>query len=103
MTLCAAVAAGVRSIVWCKACQHQSEPDPAEMATRCTAEMPVLEWHKRLVCSRCGGREIDFVLTGASEAVRVGYRLTVWAFASTGARPISSATSLSCHTRTWSR
>ena len=29
-------AAGVRLIVWCKECQHQVEPDPAEMPV-CTA------------------------------------------------------------------
>jgi hypothetical protein len=32
MTLGAA--ARVRLIVWCKECQHQVEPDPAEMAAR---------------------------------------------------------------------
>jgi hypothetical protein len=31
MTLGAAAAAGVRLVVWCKTCQHQVEPDPAEM------------------------------------------------------------------------
>jgi hypothetical protein len=30
-------AAQVRLIVWCKACQHQVEPDPAEMAARYAA------------------------------------------------------------------
>jgi hypothetical protein len=40
----------VRSIVWCK----EVEPDPAEMAARCGRRDPVLEWRKRLVCSRCG-------------------------------------------------
>jgi hypothetical protein len=33
MTLGVTAAAGVRLIVWCKECQHQVEPDPAEMAT----------------------------------------------------------------------
>jgi hypothetical protein len=32
MTLENAAAAHVRLIVWCKACGHQVEPDPAEMA-----------------------------------------------------------------------
>jgi hypothetical protein len=31
-------------IVWCKACGHQLEPDPAEMATRYGADTPVLDW-----------------------------------------------------------
>jgi hypothetical protein len=34
MTLGIAAAAGVRLIVWCKSCQHQVEPDPAEMPAR---------------------------------------------------------------------
>jgi hypothetical protein len=54
----------MRLIVWCQACQHQVEPDPAEMARRYGAEMPVLEWRKRLVCAQCGGRQVDMVVTG---------------------------------------
>ena len=34
MTLGDAAAAQVRLIIWCKECQHQVEPDPAEMAQR---------------------------------------------------------------------
>jgi len=34
MTLGNAARAGVRLIVWCKTCQHQIEPDPAEQAHR---------------------------------------------------------------------
>jgi hypothetical protein len=43
MTLGAAAAAQVRLIVWCKSCQHQVEPDPAEMAARYGADTSVLE------------------------------------------------------------
>ena len=50
MTLGDAAAAQVRLIVWCKDCQHQVEPDPAEMAARYGAETPVLDWRERLVC-----------------------------------------------------
>jgi hypothetical protein len=32
MTLGNAAAVKVRLIVWCKACNHQVDPDPAEMA-----------------------------------------------------------------------
>ena len=64
MTLGAAAAAGVRLIVWCKACQHQVEPDPAEMATRYGAGTSVLDWREKLVCSKCGGRQADMVVTG---------------------------------------
>jgi len=34
MTLGNAAAARVRSIVWCKACQHQVEPDPGRSPKR---------------------------------------------------------------------
>jgi hypothetical protein len=64
MTLGAAAAAGVRLIVWCKECRHRVEPNPAEMAARYGAETPVLDWRERLVCSRCGSRQVDMVLTG---------------------------------------
>jgi hypothetical protein len=39
MTLGAAAAARVQLIVWCGDCQHQIEPDPAEMAERYGAEL----------------------------------------------------------------
>jgi hypothetical protein len=63
-TLGSTAAAGVRIITWCKACGHQTEPGAAEMAERYGAEVPVLDWKDRLRCSRCGGRDIDMVLTG---------------------------------------
>jgi hypothetical protein len=50
-------------IVWCKACRHQVEPDPAEMAARYGAETPVPDWRERLVCSKCGSRQVDLVAT----------------------------------------
>jgi hypothetical protein len=64
MTLGNAANAKVRLIVWCKACGHQVEPDPTEMVARYGADTPVLDWHDRLVCSRCGGRNIDMVVSG---------------------------------------
>jgi Zn finger protein HypA/HybF involved in hydrogenase expression len=64
MTLGNAAAAHVRLIVWCLDCRHQVEPDPADMADRYGAETTVPEWHKRLVCSRCGSRRVDMVVTG---------------------------------------
>jgi hypothetical protein len=65
MTLGAAAAAGVRLFIWCKACQHQVEPpNPAEMAARYGAETPVLDWSERLVCSKCGARQLDFFVGG---------------------------------------
>ena len=64
MTLGNAAAARVRLIVRCKACGHRAEPDPAEMAQRYGAETTVPEWRGRLVCSQCGSRNIDMVVTG---------------------------------------
>ena len=61
MTLGNAAAARVRLIVWCKGCQRQIEPDPAEMAQRYGAETPVPYWRERLVCSRCSSRQVDMV------------------------------------------
>jgi hypothetical protein len=40
------------------------EPDPAEMTARYGADTPVRGWHKRLVCSRCGGREGGSIRAG---------------------------------------
>ena len=65
MTLGKAAAAQVRLIVWCKSCQHQVEPDPAEMAVKYGADTSVLDWRERLVCSLCGGRQADMVVTGS--------------------------------------
>ena len=46
MTLGNAAAARVRLIVWCRACQHQVEPDPAEHARRYGAETSILAMEK---------------------------------------------------------
>jgi hypothetical protein len=64
MTLGVAAAAGVRLIVWCKECQHQVEPDPAEQAQRYGEGTPIPDWRGRLVCSECGSQEVDMVVTG---------------------------------------
>jgi hypothetical protein len=63
-TLGSTAAAGARIIVWCRDCRHQVEPDAAELVQRYGADTSVQDWHKRLICSHFGGREIDFVLTG---------------------------------------
>jgi hypothetical protein len=63
-TLGGTAAAGVRLIVWCRGCQHQVEPHPADQAQRYGAEMTVPDWRERLICSKCGSREIDMVVTG---------------------------------------
>jgi hypothetical protein len=45
-------------------CNHQVEPDPAEMAARYGAETTVIDWGERLVCFRCGSRTVKMVVTG---------------------------------------
>ena len=69
MTLGAAAAAQVRLIVWCKSCRHRVEPDPAEMAARYGADTTVLDWREKLVCSRCGGRQADMVVSGTKRQI----------------------------------
>jgi hypothetical protein len=64
MTLGNAANAKVRLIVWCKTCAHQVEPDLVEMVARYGADVPVLDWRDRLVCSGCGSRAVDMVVTG---------------------------------------
>ena len=65
LTLGGAAAARVRLVVWCRDCQHQVEPDPAEMAERHDAETTVPDWRRRLVCGNCCSKQIDFVATAA--------------------------------------
>jgi hypothetical protein len=51
MTLGNAAAARVRLIVWCRNCGREVAPDPDQMAKQCGAEMSVLDWRERLLCS----------------------------------------------------
>jgi hypothetical protein len=37
---------------------------PAEMAERYGPDIPVPDWRERLVCSHCGSRDTDMVVTG---------------------------------------
>ena len=63
-TLGSSAAAQVQLIVWCRDCRHKVELDPADQVARYGADLPVRDWVRRLVCSQCGSRSIDFVLTG---------------------------------------
>jgi hypothetical protein len=65
LTLGQAVAAHVRLIVWCRACQHRFEPDTTTVAEEHGAATTVLVWAKRLRCSQCGARDADFLVSGA--------------------------------------
>ena len=64
MTLGSAAGAGVRLIIWCRGCTRQVEPDPPERTPRYGAETTIIDWRERLICSKCGSREIDMVVTG---------------------------------------
>jgi hypothetical protein len=64
MTLGNAASAHVRLIVWCKSCGRRTEPEAAEMAKRYGLKTSVIDWSKRLVCSRCRSRNTDMVVTG---------------------------------------
>jgi hypothetical protein len=66
LTLGQAIAARDRLIVWCTACQYRVEPDITELVARHGAETTVIDWNARLVCSQCGERRADFVVTGAA-------------------------------------
>jgi len=52
-------------IVWCKACHHRTEPDVGELVAHHGGTMTVIDWAARLVCSSCGARDADFVMTGS--------------------------------------
>jgi hypothetical protein len=64
-TLGSSLAAHLQLIVWCKACRHQVEPDVAEQVERYGAGLALPDWAARLVCSRCGSRAVDFIVSGA--------------------------------------
>ena len=64
MTLGNAAKAHLTLVAWCKDCRYQAEPDLAAAAARYGADVPMLEWSKRLVCGRCGSRNVDGVMSG---------------------------------------
>ena len=64
LTLGQVVAARVRLIVWCRACQHRFEPETAALAEEHGAATTLLTWTRRLRCRECGARDADFVVTG---------------------------------------
>ena len=66
MTLGQAFGAKVRLIVWCKSCWHRVEPDVADQVARYGADTAVTDWARRLRCSACDGRDVDFVVSGAA-------------------------------------
>ena len=65
-TLGSSAAAGVRFVVWCAACGHRVEPDPAEMGARYCADTTLPDWQARLVCGACGAHQVEMVITGTA-------------------------------------
>ena len=63
MTLGNSAKTELRLIVWCRGCGHQVEPDPAQLARRYGADTAVHDRRERLVCSQCGSRQVDMVVT----------------------------------------
>jgi hypothetical protein len=51
-------------IVWCKVCRHQNATDPADVADLYGPDTPLRAWRERLVCSRCGSRDVEMLLMG---------------------------------------
>lgn len=67
MTAGGAAAASIRLIVWCRKCGHQAVADPAELVRQCGSYTLVLDWREKLVCSRCGNRQVDMVASGTEQ------------------------------------
>jgi len=66
MTLSRPLAAKVRLIVWCKACGHPAEPAVADQVASYGGAAAVINSARRQRCSACDGREVDFVVSGAT-------------------------------------
>jgi hypothetical protein len=52
--------------VWCKTCGHRAEPNIADQVAHHGEAMTVIDWARRLRCSACGGRKVDFMVSGAA-------------------------------------
>jgi hypothetical protein len=65
MTLGNAAAARARLVVWCKACRHGANPTPPSRLAGMDQRRQSLTGAKRLVCSKCGSRNVNMVMTGA--------------------------------------
>jgi len=68
LTFGQALAAHVRIITWCERCQHSFEPNVADLVQRYGAATALIDWAKRLRCSKCGGGATIVI----SDALRLG-------------------------------
>ena len=66
MTLGGAVNAKVRLIVWCKACGHRAEPAVADQVVRHGGDTAVIRLGAAAALFGFDGREVDFVISGAT-------------------------------------
>ena len=58
-------AARLRFNVWCTSCGHRSEPEPAGQARWYCPDTTEPEGNRRLVCGKCGSRDVGFVVSGS--------------------------------------
>ena len=63
-TLGSSLRAHVIVIATCRDCRHQAEPDLADQVDHYGADLPLPEWGARLICSACGSRQAEFVVSG---------------------------------------
>ena len=66
MTLGAAARTAERLIIWCRDpdCRHENHADAAVVARVFGPGLRVAEWRKRLICSRCGTRDVEVLFMG---------------------------------------
>jgi hypothetical protein len=63
-TLGSSLRAGVRLVCWCNKCLYTVYADIVVLVERYGAHIPVPEWGARLICSKCGSRNCNFIVTG---------------------------------------
>jgi hypothetical protein len=64
-TLESTLRAHLALIVNCHHCHRQVRPDVAELVARYGPDLTLPDRGARLVCSVCGSREVDFVVSGS--------------------------------------
>src|SRR4051812_47558347 len=62
-TLGSTARAGLLLRTWCNGCGRIVDIAPAQQVAGCGADLPFPEWAARLVCSQCGSRAVDFVVS----------------------------------------
>jgi hypothetical protein len=70
ITLGAVAKTSASLIVWCRDpdCRHENHADAAVVARVFGTDLRVAEWRKRLVCSRCGSRDVEVLFMGRRRA-----------------------------------